>query len=109
MTGMNRQHPLASRFDHMPSLKIHTWLVGLAILYTVFPILIALLGVGLARLFNCTNAGLEYTCGISGLGDVITLMVFAHWLGLFTLPTGGFLSIIGALSLLGRLVWRWLR
>ncbi|APB34848.1 hypothetical protein GlitD10_2511 [Gloeomargarita lithophora Alchichica-D10] len=93
----------------MPSLKIHAWLVGIAFLYTVFPILIALLGVGLARLFNCSSVGLEYQCSIPGLGDLITLMVFAHWLGLLTLPTGGLLTIIGVLSLLGRLVGRLFR
>jgi hypothetical protein len=47
----------------MPSLKIHTCLVGLAILYIVFSILIARWGVGLARLFNCTNAGLDTGIG----------------------------------------------
>ncbi len=87
----------------MPSLKVHVWLVGLVLLYTVFPILIALLGVGLASLLNCSHGGQEYQCAFPGLADVLNLMASAHWLGWFTLPTGGLLS------LLGRLVERWLR
>ncbi|HEY9298127.1 MAG TPA: PspC domain-containing protein [Phormidium sp.] len=72
-------------------------LLGICILYGALPILIALGGVALAERYSCAAEITIYKCpGNPSLGETITLMTFAHWLAIFTIPSA-ILGIIGML------------
>lgn len=72
-------------------------LLLICILYAALPILIALTGVDLAERNGCTVDITIYKCpGNPSLGERITLMTFAHWLAIITIPSG----ILGAIAIL---------
>lgn len=73
------------------SKKLIVWgiWVSIAFLVTISPILIALLGLGLAELLGCGGSGPGITCeGQPGLSSALTTMVLMHWFALMTLPIG---------------------
>ncbi len=73
------------------SKKLIVWgiWVSIAFLITISPILIALLGVGLAELLGCSGSGPGIECaGQPALSSALTTMVLMHWFGLMTLPIG---------------------
>ena len=72
-------------------------LLLICILYAALPILIALTGVDLAERNGCVPDMSAYKCpGNPSLGETITLMTFAHWLAIITIPSG----ILGVIAIL---------
>ena len=83
------------------SIRWQLVLLGVCIFYSISPFLLALAGVGLAERFGCEVETITYKCpGTPWLGDVITLMTFANWGAIFTIPSG----ILGLIGLLASLV-----
>lgn len=70
-------------------------LVSICLFYGIFPLLVALGGLGLAEGFRCKAEIIIYKCpGSPWLGELITGMVFAHWGAIITIPSG-ILGLIG--------------
>lgn len=81
-------------------------LLVICILYAALPILIGLGGIGLAQLYDCKTDINIYKCpGNPSLGETITLMTFAHWLAIITIPSG----ILGMIGMLISLVIKFVR
>ncbi len=84
------------------SLPIRWQLVVLCIciFYGLSPLLLTWGGLSLAKLFNCESEGkgiIVFHCPtFPWLGGVISWMVFAHWLVIFTIPS----AILGVIALL---------
>lgn len=75
-------------------------LLVICILYAVLPLLIALSGTAMAERYGCVPNMSAYKCpGDPSLGETITLMTFAHWLAIITIPSG-ILGMIGILIFL---------
>lgn len=63
------------------------WLLAGCIIYGTFPLLLAWIGLNLAQQFNCVASAITFQCSTAPwLGSVVTNMVFAHWLMIFTMP-----------------------
>lgn len=72
-------------------------LLVICILYAALPILIALTGADLAERNGCVPNMSAYKCpGNPSLEETVTLMTFAHWLAILTIPSG----ILGAIGIL---------
>jgi phage shock protein C len=75
----------------------HLVLLGICILYGIFPFLVTWGGMGLAERFGCVGEAVRFRCPSSSwLGDVISGMFMAHWLAIFAIPS----AILGAIGLL---------
>lgn len=80
-----------------PSLRWHGILLGICIFYGISPLLIAWGGMSLAKNFNCSAEAAVFTCSDpSWLGSIVTVMFFAHWLAIVTIPS----TILGCVGLL---------
>lgn len=80
-----------------PSMRGHLVLFGLCIFYGIFPLLIAWGGLSLSDRFDCEAEAIIFNCPApSWHGDLVTGMVFAHWLAIVTIPS----AILGAIGLL---------
>ncbi|MEB3277701.1 MAG: hypothetical protein VKK42_02115 [Lyngbya sp.] len=83
------------------TIQINLIFLAIAIIYMIFPLLIAFLGVGLASLFGCESQGAMIICPDQPfLGQLFTNMTIFHWLGLITIPSGGMISVILLIMLL---------
>ncbi len=79
----------------------HLVLLGMCILYGIFPFLVTWGGMGLAERFGCSAEALRFICPSSSwLGDVISGMFMAHWLAIFAIPS----AILGAIGILISLI-----
>lgn len=79
----------------------HLVLLGVCILYGIFPFLVTWGGMGLAERFGCSAEAVRFLCPSSSwLGDVISGMFMAHWLAIFAIPS----AILGAIGLLISLI-----
>jgi phage shock protein PspC (stress-responsive transcriptional regulator) len=79
----------------------HLVLLGMCILYGIFPFLVTWGGMGLAERFGCSSEAVRFICPSSSwLGDVISGMFMAHWLAIFAIPS----AILGAIGLLISLI-----
>jgi phage shock protein PspC (stress-responsive transcriptional regulator) len=79
----------------------HLVLLGMCILYGIFPFLVTWGGMGLAERFGCSGEAVRFRCPSSSwLGDVISGMFMAHWLAIFAIPS----AILGAIGLLISLI-----
>ena len=79
----------------------HLVLLGICILYGIFPFLVTWGGMGLAERFGCTGEAVRFICPSSSwLGGVISGMFMAHWLAIFAIPS----AILGAIGLLISLI-----
>ncbi|WP_413165059.1 hypothetical protein ACL6C3_02500 [Capilliphycus salinus ALCB114379] len=83
------------------AIKNNLILLAIALSYTIFPLLIAFLGVALAALFGCESRGGFIVCADQPfLGQLLTNMTIFHWLGLITVPSGGIISGVLLIMLL---------
>jgi phage shock protein PspC (stress-responsive transcriptional regulator) len=79
----------------------HLVLLGVCILYGIFPFLVTWGGMGLAERFGCIGEAVRFRCpSPSWLGDVISGMFMAHWLAIFAIPS----AILGVIGLLISLI-----
>jgi phage shock protein PspC (stress-responsive transcriptional regulator) len=79
----------------------HLVLLGVCILYGIFPFLVTWGGMGLAERFGCSAEAVRFICPSSSwLGGVISGMFMAHWLAIFAIPS----AILGAIGLLISLI-----
>jgi phage shock protein PspC (stress-responsive transcriptional regulator) len=79
----------------------HLVLLGMCILYGIFPLLVTWGGMGLAERFGCIGEAVRFRCPSSSLlGEVISWMFMAHWLAIFAIPS----AILGAIGLLISLI-----
>ncbi|MCP2727392.1 PspC domain-containing protein [Limnofasciculus baicalensis] len=79
----------------------HLVLLGMCILYGIFPLLVTWGGMGLAKRFGCSAEAVRFICPSSSwLGGVISGMFMAHWLAIFAIPS----AILGAIGLLISLI-----
>ncbi|MFB8792241.1 MAG: PspC domain-containing protein [Potamolinea sp.] len=79
----------------------HLVLLGMCMLYGIFPFLVTWGGMGLAERFGCTGEAVRFRCPSSPwLGDVISGMFMAHWLAIFAIPS----AILGVIGLLMSLI-----
>ncbi|MDJ0555604.1 MAG: hypothetical protein QNJ68_14410 [Microcoleaceae cyanobacterium MO_207.B10] len=77
----------------------------IAIIFTVSPLIFAFLGLALARLFRCDfNAALVVCPGNDFLSNLLSVMIMSHWLGLFTLPIGGIVSVVLLIGLASQFI-----
>lgn len=82
------------------SFKLHIILLGIAIFYTVSPIFLALIGFSVAHVLGCEPQESGFVCeGRPFLSELFSAMMFIHWFGLITVPTGGIASIVLGISL----------
>lgn len=80
-----------------PSIRWHLVLLSLCLFYGILPLLIVQGGFYLAERFDCKAESVRFLCSApSWYGDLITGMVFAHWLAIITIPS----AVLGALGLL---------
>jgi hypothetical protein len=87
------------------SLKLHFILLGIALFYTISPILLALVAFSLAHVLGCEPKESGFVCeGRPFLSELFSALSVIHWFGLFTVPTGGIVSIVLGLSLGVRLL-----
>jgi len=87
------------------SLKLHIILLGIALVYTVSPILLAVVAYSLAHLLGCEPKESGFVCeGRPFLSELFSALSVIHWFGLITVPTGGIASIVLGLSLGVRLL-----
>lgn len=83
------------------SIPWHLVLLIINICYGIFPLLLAWGGMGLAERFGCQAETIIFHCPNSTwLGELITGMIFAHWLAIVTIPS----AILGAIGLLISLI-----
>jgi len=83
------------------SMRWHLVLLSLCILYGTAPLLVAWGGISLADHFACKAEVIVYHCpSPSWLGGLLSGMVFAHWLAIFTIPS----AILGSIGLIISLV-----
>ncbi len=79
------------------SIRWHLVLFGICILYGISPFLLAWGGMGLAKRFGCQTEAMMFQCpNPSWHGEIVTGMVFAHWLAIFTIPS----AVFGAIGLI---------
>ncbi|MDJ0733849.1 MAG: hypothetical protein QNJ47_07140 [Nostocaceae cyanobacterium] len=79
----------------------HWSLIGICILFGISPLLLAFTGLQLAKFFGCESATITFTCPQQPwLGNVLSFMVFAHWLAFLTIPS----AAVGTVGLLITLV-----
>ncbi|MDP5338595.1 MAG: PspC domain-containing protein [Nodularia sp. (in: cyanobacteria)] len=80
-----------------PSMRWYLALFGFCIFYGAFPLLLAWGGLRLSDHFGCEAEAIVFVCPApSWHGDLITGMVFAHWLAIITIPS----AVLGAIGLL---------
>jgi len=83
------------------SIRGHLLLFSICIFYGVSPLLLTWGGLNLAKRFGCESEALRFRCPPpSWHGDIITGMVFAHWIAILTIPS----AILGAVGLLLSLI-----
>lgn len=83
------------------SLRWHLILLSICLFYGISPLILVWGGMGLAERFNCLAEAIVFTCANPPwLGDIITGMVFAHWLAIVTIPS----AILGCIGLLISLI-----
>ncbi len=83
------------------SIRGHLLLFSICIFYGIFPLLLTWGGLNLAQRFGCASEAMRFLCPApSWHGDMITGMVFAHWIAIVTIPS----AILGALGLLLSLI-----
>jgi phage shock protein PspC (stress-responsive transcriptional regulator) len=83
------------------SMRRHLLLFSICIFYGIFPLLLAWTGLHLAERFGCDADIIIFHCPApSRLGELITGMVFAHWIALITIPS----AILGSIGLLISLI-----
>jgi phage shock protein C len=88
-------------FLRSPSIRGHLLLLSICIFYGIFPLLLTWGGLSLAKRFSCESNAMVFHCPApSWHGDIITGMVFAHWIAIVTIPS----AILGALGLLFSLI-----
>ncbi len=91
----------AIAFLRSPSIRGHLLLLSICIFYGIFPLLLTWRGLSLAKRFSCESNAMVFHCPApSWHGDIITGMVFAHWIAILTIPS----AILGALGLLFSLI-----
>lgn len=73
---------------------IYYVLLGLAIAYTIAPLVIAFSGVALANLLGCSGGAMVKCPGNEELSNLLSGAFLMHWLFLMTLPTGGIVVTI---------------
>lgn len=79
------------------STRVHLLLFGICIFYGIFPLLLSWGGISLTERFGCESEALVFRCPApSWHQDIVTGMVFAHWIAILTIPS----AILGALGLL---------
>ena len=84
-------------FLRSPSIRGHLILLSVCIFYGIFPLLLTWGGLNLAKHFGCESEALRFHCPApSWHGDMITGMVFAHWLAILIIPS----AILGVVGLL---------
>ncbi|QLE45382.1 PspC domain-containing protein (plasmid) [Nostoc sp. C052] len=83
------------------TMRGHLILLGIIIFYGILPLLLAWGGMGLAERFGCQSETIIFRCpNPSWLGELVTGMVFAHWLAIFTIPS----AILGSIGLIISLI-----
>ena len=83
------------------STRGHLLLFSLCIFYGIFPLLLSWGGINLAKRFGCESEAMVFYCPApSWHGDMITGMVFAHWLAILIIPS----AILGVVGLLLSLI-----
>jgi phage shock protein PspC (stress-responsive transcriptional regulator) len=83
------------------TIRGHLVLLGVCILYGIFPFLVTWGGMGLAERFGCAAEAIRFICpSPSWLGNVISGMFMAHWLAIFAVPS----AILGVIGLLISLI-----
>ena len=91
----------AIAFLRSPSIRGHLMLLSVCIFYGIFPLLLTWGGLNLAERFGCESEALRFHCPApSWHGDMITGMVFAHWLAILIIPS----AILGVVGLLLSLI-----
>jgi phage shock protein C len=84
-------------FSRRLSTGWHLLLLGICILYGIFPFLITWGAPSLAKRFGCSAEAIGFRCPSPvWLGDVVSGMAMSHWLAIFVLPS----AILGAIGLL---------
>ncbi len=76
----------------------HLWLGTLVcVLYGAAPLLVAWLGLELSQRLGCTVSRIVFQCPQSAWhGQIVTAMVFTHWLAIATIPA----ALLGLASIL---------
>ncbi|MEA5580194.1 PspC domain-containing protein [Nodularia harveyana UHCC-0300] len=95
--------PALAAIAHRRSLSIggHLLLFGICIFYGVFPLLVAWGGLHLTERFGCEAEAIIFNCPApSWHGDLVTGMVFAHWIAIATIPS----AIFGSIGLVSSLI-----
>ncbi len=76
-------------------------LLSICLFYGVFPLLITWGGFSLAGHFDCQSEAMIFSCPAPvWLGDLVTGMVFTHWLAIVTIPS----AVLGCLGLIVSLI-----
>ena len=82
-------------------MRWHLVLLGIIIFYGILPLLLAWGGLGLAERFGCQTETIIFHCSNpSWLGEVVTWMVFGHWLAIITIPS----AVLGSIGLISSLI-----
>ncbi len=82
-------------------MRWHLVLLGIIIFYGILPLLLTWGGMGLAERFGCQAESIMFRCpDPSWLGQLVTGMVFAHWLAIFTIPS----AVLGSIGLIISLI-----
>ena len=88
-------------FLRSPSIRGHLMLLSVCIFYGIFPLLLTWGRLSLAKRLGCGSEAMVFHCPPpSWPGDMITGMVFAHWLAILIIPS----AILGAVGLLLSLI-----
>ncbi len=83
------------------SIRWHLALFGICIVYAILPLLVAWSGIGLAERFGCQAEAIIFQCPASSWhGNLVTGMVFMHWLAIISIPS----AVFGAIGLILSLI-----
>jgi phage shock protein C len=79
------------------SLGWYLILLSICLFYGVVPLLITWGGFSLARRFDCQSEAMVFSCSAPAwLGEIVTGMIFTHWLAIVTIPS----AVLGCLGLI---------
>jgi phage shock protein C len=79
------------------SIRWNLALLSLCLFYGVFPLFLTWGGLHLAERFDCRAEAIRYYCSAPAWhSNLVTGLVFAHWLAIFTIPS----AVLGAIGLL---------
>lgn len=83
------------------STRGHLRLLGLCFCYGVLPLIITWGGLSLSDHFDCKAEAIIFNCPASSWhGNLISGMVFAHWLSILTIPS----AVLGTIGILVSLI-----